>query len=482
VWKCARDFLYEQNDADTLLLPSRVVNVVVGLLLGLLLFAWAYELFGFQIAGILMFLFCFEPNILAHTRLVTTDMAYVCFTFGALYFLSRFWQYFSWHNVLGLSCFSALALLSKFSALILIPIIGAAFIWRIFSVETWNNAQGLDRRARFHRLLLVSGVLLLCSFVLIWGSYGFRYAPTSDGDFRFSVPVEAKQNAPLVSALVDSADAQQLLPHAYLQGFLRAWTLMNTTNSTYLLGEWSQEGWWYYYPLAFLFKTSCTLLVLFAFSFCVWRKNDGFEPRQLIFIWGPVALVLLLALGAKLNAGIRYLLIIYPLLILASGRIVAYLLKGGRRWGVGALVVFSALELAQVYPYPLTFFNGFIGGASQGHRYLVDSNLDWGQDLKALKTWMDAEGVEHINLSYFGTAKPEYYGISATHLRGQSAYFTPAGKMGERPKLPGWIAISVTNLKQELPAFYSGMLAREPDAKIKETIWLYYWDPAKDQK
>ena len=95
-WRCAYEFLYVQNDADRLLLPSRLLNVGLGLLLALIFFAFAYELFGFNIAALLLLFFGFEPNILAHARLATTDMAYVTFSFGTLYFLSRLFNFFSW--------------------------------------------------------------------------------------------------------------------------------------------------------------------------------------------------------------------------------------------------------------------------------------------------------------------------------------------------------------------------------------------------
>ena len=185
-------------------------------------------------------------------------------------------------------------------------------------------------------------------------------------------------------------------------------------------------------------------------------------------------------LVADLQLGFRHALPLVPFMVLWMGWAASYVRKSPKWLFVG--VVCMAIEFFAVYPNFLEFFNMAVGGPKNGSNYIVDSNLDWGQDLKALKLWMDDNGVGHINLSYFGTAKPEYYGINCTHLRGSSAVFTAAGKEGEKPKLPGLVAISVTNLFQNHYAYYSGLREMQPIAKINNTIFIYDVDPRRWQK
>jgi hypothetical protein len=142
------------------------------------------------------------------------------------------------------------------------------------------------------------------------------------------------------------------------------------------------------------------------------------------------------------------------------------------------LMVFAAVELARAYPRPLTFFNTFAGGPANGYRYLADSNLAWGGNLKALRDWMDRSGVTHVNLAYFGTADPAYYGITCTYLPGSPSFATD---LVAKPRLPGYVAISPTILSGVylLPhwrMFYSPFWTREPVAVIGNTMRVYWVD------
>jgi hypothetical protein len=135
--------------------------------------------------------------------------------------------------------------------------------------------------------------------------------------------------------------------------------------------------------------------------------------------------------------------------------------------------VLAALEFASVYPSPLAFFNILVGGPNHGDECLVDSNLDWGQDLKGVKRWMTANHVDQINLCYFGSADPAYYRINATPLPGNGLM-----ERGQAPELPGYVAISVTNLRgayfpEQLRQFYRPLLSMTPVAKIGHSILIY---------
>lgn len=196
------------------------------------------------------------------------------------------------------------------------------------------------------------------------------------------------------------------------------------------------------------------------------------------FLVAPPVFYIACASAANLNIGVRHILPAYPH-ILAVAAIAASVLwtRGAMaRVLVVALYVANVLEFGMVYPHSLTFFNAAVGGPSNGHRYLVDSNLDWGQDLQPLHRWMVDNDVRQIALAYFGTADPAYHGIR--HVRLPSG---PGFAMGDVPPLPlpGYVAVSETvlagpYLDDKGRAFYRPFRDIEPHAVIGNSIRVYW--------
>jgi hypothetical protein len=184
---------------------------------------------------------------------------------------------------------------------------------------------------------------------------------------------------------------------------------------------------------------------------------------------------------AKLNIGLRHILPVYPFVLLLAGYAIAKLLARRFRAGrltLAALGLLAIVEFAVVCPHYLAFFNQSIGGPRQGQQYLLDSNIDWGQDLKGLKRWMDRHDVHHISLSYFGTADPAYYKIDCTYLSG-GPFFDE--RFVTLPTLPGFVAVSVTNLRglyfpDASRGMYMPLLQMEPTAMIGYSIYVYWVD------
>ena len=199
---------------------------------------------------------------------------------------------------------------------------------------------------------------------------------------------------------------------------------------------------------------------------------------QNIYVLLPLFTFLATAMMMKLNIGVRHILPIQPFVLLLAGTAIAELYASHRRpfrLLLGAACLVAVVEFALICPHYLAFFNQFVGGPRNGHKYLVDSNLDWGQDLKGLKGWMDGHGVSHINLSYFGTADPAYYNIDCTYLPG-GPFFTD--RLVKSPDLPGYIAVSVTNLRgvyfgESSRLIYHKLLSAEPVAIIGDSIYIY---------
>lgn len=473
-------FLYRTNDADRLLYAGRFMIVLLGVLLGVLLFCWARELFGFWPAVVVLGLYLTEPNLLAHTRLVTTDFGLTCFAFGTVYFLWRATRNLSFGNMTGLVVFFALAQVSKFSAILLGPVVVALLVVHVCRRDSWPALSGVANKALAAATLVIT--LAVTSYGAIWAVYGFRYAPAPGGpdQARFTTSSFAQERSPRLGAVVEWIDGKHLLPNAYSQGFLLGQAKAQK-RSAFFAGEYSTEGWWYFFPAAFLIKTpvALILLLLVGLVLCAIRWRTLLSDE--VYILLPIAVFLGAAMVAKLNIGLRHVLPIYPFVVLLAGKAVAECLQSKRKVISVALVavcLFQVVETTLVFPNYLAFFNQLVGGARNGHKYLVDSNLDWGQDLKGLKRWMDRNGVQHINLSYFGTADPAYYGIDCTHLPGAPFF---AQHLVANLRLPGYVAVSVTNLRgvyfpEGSREFYKPLLERKPEAVIGYSIYVYRID------
>lgn len=457
----AHHVVYDLNDADRLLYRGRFMILLLGVLLGVLIFCWANEWLGFGPATAALALYSLEPNLLAHATLVTTDFGTTCFLFGTLYLLWRLSRQFNTLNVAGVITFFGLALAAKFTALMLLPAVVLLLAW-----------IGYRQRRPWAVTAILAG-MLLAGWALLWATHGFRYAPSDRPEwrFRFQDGSPFGDKFPIVGRLAVWADDYRLVPNTVAQGFLVG-QIKAQRRSAYLAGEFSTTGWWYYFPVAFLIKTPVSLLTLLAVGVAVLAASGRKIPEAAIYTGLPAVLVMGVAMLQNLNIGLRHILPVYPCVILLAAAGLAGL--GRRAPLLGAAgVVAAAVELVTVYPSPLAFFNITAGGPRHGSAYLVDSNLDWGQDLKGLKRWMDRHQVEHVSLCYFGTASPRYYGIRYTPLPGHG--FVEAGRA---PRLPGYVAVSVTNLRgvyfpEPLRQFYAPLLAREPVARIGHSIFVY---------
>jgi len=482
-------FLFQDNDADLLLSRARFMIALLGVLLGILVFCWARELFGFWPAVIVLGFYCIEPNLLAHSGLVTTDLGSTCLVFGATYFAWRLAGQFSPGNLTGFAVFFVLAQISKYSAVLTGLVLFALLLIRALQATPWQLRLGhpklLTTRASKGLLtVLVMGALLLTSYAALWGVYAFRYAPTPGSTpERFVMTVQAQNHLPQLMRVMQWIDDHHLLPNACAQGFA---SMATTTQGRtgYLMGKFSNDGWWYYFPLAILIKTPLSLLLTAVVGFLLCVAQWKARGHDALFVLAPPGVYLATALAGHLNIGLRHVLMIYPFMLLLAGWTIAALLAplatgSRRRWRrliLTVLCVGQLAEFATVYPYCLAFFNVSIGGPRHGAEYLVDSNLDWGQGLKLLKRWMTEHHVRRINLSYFGIADPTYYGIDYTPLPG--APFFDRSRITP-PQLPGYVAISATYLRGAYlndveRSLYAPLRDQTPVAVLGYCIYVYW--------
>ena len=450
-----QDLLYKSTiPADQMLAWSRLPNLLFGVLLVALTGWWAYRLWGNRAALLAMALAALEPNLVAHSSLVTTDIGVTLFIFLTVYL---FWEYVNrprWTFLVGTGISTGMALVAKYSAVLLIPIIAlivAASLLRgskpdVPLPKTWNP------NTPRHKLLQAAAVLSLILFVALL-------------------------------AIPPAYLFQGFKP--WLSGFQQFLTLSQEGLPAFFFGEYSWHNWWGYFPLAFLIKTPVGTLVLVTISLVFYRSGSPLGYRQALFLVLPVTLIFLAMTQAKTNIGLRHILPVYPFLFVLASRTATLRL---RRPSLALLLIgiplaCTAISSLRIAPHQLAYFNESVGGPEQGYRYLSDSNLDWGQDLKGLKAYIEREKLPIIYLSYFGTAPPAYYGIRYQDVASKGALGPPPPEKVPADAPRKILAISAYNLQDVSKAdnpLFRWLWTRRPIAKIGYSIFVY--DLTNDQE
>jgi hypothetical protein len=462
-------FLYVANDADRLLSAARFMTLLLGTALGVLVFSWTHEWLGFRPAVAVLCLYTIEPNLAAHASLVTTDFGIACFMFGAVYFLWRTCRQPSSGNLAGLVILVALAAVSKFTAVVLAPIFAILLAHAVFRQRTLTAIQGTG----------IATLLAGATWLAIWATYGFRYAPSASPGWLFHLQYDAivQARVPGLAALSAWVDDHHLLPNAFTQGFLIGQAKAQL-RPAFFAGSYSATGWWYYFPAAIALKTPLTVLACVVAGLGTLAAAQRDEEGMVAFVVCPIVVILGAAMLTHINIGLRHVLPIYPFMLLCAAAAVRALLDRGRIAVVAIGIAVALVEFGSTYPYTLAFFNQLVGGPSNGWRYLADSNLDWGQDLKRLKRWMQANSVARVNLAYFGLADPAYYRIAGPRLPAAPDVLSTRF---DQPQLPGYVAVSVTELlgvyfDEQRRDLYAPLRDREPVADIGHSIRVYWVD------
>jgi len=314
----------------------------------------------------------------------------------------------------------------------------------------------------------------MTAYLFIWAAYGFRFHAPAQIDQPLQID-QLMPESPLFQTWGQIFTAYRVLPEAWIAGQLFA--LQRLSRTSYLFGAISDQGFWSYFPIAFAIKTPLpTLLLSLAAIGQLFFRRQNNSSRWFVLV--PAGLYFVLAVASGLNIGLRHILPIYPFLFVLIGEAAASLwttanpLKKGSLLLLTACYVFSSLA---IYPHYLAFFNELAGGAKNGHRILLDSNLDWGQDLNGLKRWMTDNRVKKIFLLYFGKADPMYYGIDAFYLPG--SWVMRDSSTGE---VPSYLAVSANFiygrtlfLTERQWAFLKSFQLGEPVATIGYSILVY---------
>lgn len=439
VWTLSDEFLHHLgNDLDALLFRGRAAIALIGACVCLLVYRWSSELYG-TVGGMLSLVLCaLSPTMLAHSGLMTSDMM------ATLFFLlsvRRVWkniQVVSIGTVI-LGCLSVAGLfLSKFSAPLIIPMAGMMALAQLISVRPIRvvslrgaSTEVTSRTAQMGVISATTLAYVLLTVCVVWAAYEFRYLAFSGHEaagsafYKFQSIAECTNHLGTTGAVIRWFSIHRLLPESYLYG--AAYVLMQLNRYEFWNGDYSTDGWRLFFPYCFLVKTPLPVHALVGTTVVIGirRAMSGLRSTTLyetVPLWSLIFVYSLSSIFSTLNIGHRHILPLYPAMFVLCGSSAAWLRseRTSLRWLLAAILCLFLIESGRAYPHYLAYFNQ-ITGRTYAYRHLVDSSLDWGQDLPGLKQWLDNHGWDgsprhRVHLTYFGTGDPHYYGIQASLL------------------------------------------------------------------
>jgi 4-amino-4-deoxy-L-arabinose transferase-like glycosyltransferase len=359
-------FLFENRiSGEQLLALCRGMVVLLGVILGLYVYRWALLLYGPKGGLLALFLYSLSPNILAHARLVTTDFPATTLAFIAMYHFWSFTRQPGVKRAIAAGLFLGLAFATKYNTLFVLLPMATWALWALVSALRKDPVAGPPRRIVVG--LLAMGVV---AYITIWGVYEFHFRSPlyqkqmTQGDIYFWK--KNQPSLPLLASVMDVSLKARVLPESYLYGLCRLLARGQEGHSSYLMGRVSTTGWWYYFPLAFLFKTPVsTLLLLFATLFFFPKVREA-TWTSLNFLLLPAVVVFFFTSRQNINIGLRHVLPAYPFLLVLIARVVRYKSQHQKlaRWILGLLCIWAVWEAALIYPHYLAYFNGLVGGPS----------------------------------------------------------------------------------------------------------------------
>src|SRR5215831_4041048 len=399
-----------ENNPDRFLSLSfwpRVFMIGLSVALGLLIFAFARALFGPIPALLAVALFTLEPTVLAHGRVVQTDMP-AAFGFLLFWFMLRRYslnQSIKRAAWLGLAI--GFAILTKFSMLLVGPVVAA-----YFAVRIWRS---LRRHESWQTPAIHCAVAALASIVTINAAYFFHHRRLAPWDVEWigkAFPPIARP-VTLIAGLLTS-----IAPADFVMGILQQMRHNAIGHPASLLGMYGQTGWWYYFPVAFTFKTTIPFLLL-SIAAVVWSAHRYVKRRDANHLWllVPFVIYTIFVLFSRIDIGVRYYLPAYPFLFILGGALLAAGLKSRNRGRVGTiaailLIAWMGIEAVRAFPDHMSYMNQLALGKPHWW-YLSDSNVEWGDDAPALAAYLRERGETRVRSAFLGDFMVlHHYGVA----------------------------------------------------------------------
>lgn len=457
-WEAGWSMLYRSgNNPDQILIWARIPMILLTLGLGLLTFFFTKKYWGRKAALLALTLFAFYPDVIGHGHLVTTDIAAA---FGFLLTI------FAFDNLLQKKTTKALiwagiafgiAQLLKFSAFLLFGVLLILVFYRA-KIEMqegdsyWKNFWGL------FKLYFWTCVISILTVWIVYLPFVWKMTPGIEHQVIENNLTSNSSTLLLRNFLhhFEGNPITRALGH-YLLGVMLVFARVAGGNATYMMGQMSDKSISWYFPVAWLIKTPLTIIILLFWSFLTlifFRNKHKEDSWQNWLVLTPVIVYWAFTLKGSLDIGIRHLMPTIPFVIIFIAKSMKrYILAEKmtkQAYVIAFLVIFMIVEVISYFPQYISYFNVLIP-RNKRHQYLIDSSLDWGQDLLRLRDYVNDNDIKTVKVDYFGGSVPPYY--IPQSVEWHSSYGPTTG----------WMAVSAT--------YFQSSKLYGP----KESKWDYEW-------
>ena len=511
-WALGHDFLWGSgNNGHQIVFWARIGPILITLLLGFFVFFWTRKIAGNWAASLALALYAFSPTILAHGHLVTTDVGAAAGIIIATYFFIKYLKENSWQNLLLAGIIFGLAQLTKFSVFLLVPFFFFLTLW-------WYMAHQKSWVSFFKIIggVILIGILGAVVINLWYMPHVWNYPQEKQLSDAQSIlqSFSSKPLADLDFWLIKNPILRPL--GQFFLGILMVTQRAVGGNTAYFLGDVTNAGWWYYFPVVYVLKEPLAFLIMVLTALCyslylIWERrpqnfsqavaktlNWSRENFEIFALLCFVIFYMAYSMKSNLNIGARHLMPLIPMMyILVSVKLSDWMRTtleyipqniltamwlrikhafsyAGKFSIVLVLLAWYIVSSLLSAPMFLSYFNEIAGGPTNGYKYVVDSNYDWGQDLYRLRDFVDRNFIDKIGVDYFGGGNPRFELGPKVEAWNSSL-----------PKYDGkWFAISTTFLqnvsgeltkgfKRQVPDEYSWLLQEKPFARAGQSIFIY---------
>ncbi|HEY1800618.1 MAG TPA: glycosyltransferase family 39 protein [Terriglobales bacterium] len=424
-----KDFIFHNNVGhDEIIFRARIAASLLTMVLALLVFMAAQEMFGTGAAFIALALMVSDPNVLAHGAVVGTDMGLSCFMFASIYAFYRYVKAPSVGRLVVVGVAGGLALASKHTAIVILPMLVLLAICEVVRNRNGNSSGKVEKEGvtisrgkRAARLAVAIVAMSIIAIAILWAFYGFRYQAREAGlQLNPTMPEYLQQlSRPREAHILAAVAHWHLFPESYIYGLADV-RIMSDFYTSYIFGKIYPHGVWFYFPAAFVIKSTLAFLILLGLAIWAIATRKLTAWREILFLTVPPIFHLLVAMSAGMNIGLRHILPMYMFLYILIAGASINLIRKNRRWlyAVVVLIAFQAVSSARTYPAYLAYENELWGGPANTYKYLSDSNSDWGQQLHDTKRYLDQHGIKNCWFIYFAQGVVDFrdYGIPCKPL------------------------------------------------------------------